>query len=212
MKIDIKSLVGSTKLLETLGYDVFWGKKMYDAAVGSSPAFEKYSGLSIRKQMLHAFTEYALDRSLSNFPGISLKEGWNECSYRFLEITGNTFSMTTSRVDDKDTAPSIARYRCTRAMRNQGLLFPEQETLPDGLPYLIFVHGVTIIKIEGKEQIDTLFCGIGMPNAEDPSKWEEFLSLDEYIRTTLEAPEEKINEKDLDALLKIKRQVISNGQ
>jgi hypothetical protein len=170
------------------------------------PAFEKYSGVSIRKQMLHAFTEYALDRSLSNFPGVSLRDDWNKRSYRFLEIIGNNFSMTTSLVKNKNQVPRRSRYRCTRAMRNQGLLFPEQEQLPDGLPYLIFVHGLTITKIEGKEQIEELFCGIGMPNAEDPAKWDDFLSLDEYIRAIPKAPEEEITEKDLDALLKIKRQ------
>jgi hypothetical protein len=125
MKTDIKSLVGSMKLLEILGYDVFRGKKIYDVAVHSIPAFGKYSGVSIQKQMLHAFTEYALDRSLSNFPGITLKDDWNKRSYRFLEMTGKKFFMTTSLVKNINKAPRMARYRCTRAMRNQGLLFPE---------------------------------------------------------------------------------------
>jgi hypothetical protein len=118
--------------------------------------------------------------------------------------------MTTSLVKNKNKVPRMARYRCTRAMRNQDLLFPEQEMLPEGLPYLIFVHGLMIITIEGQEQIEELFCGIGMPNAEDPTKWDEFLSLDEYIRAIPKAPEEEINEKDLDALLKIKRQFIND--
>jgi hypothetical protein len=200
------------KLLETLGYDVFRGKRMYDIAMHDSPAICKYSGVSIQKQMLHAYTEYALDLSLSNFPDISLKDEWNKRSYRFLEITGNNFSMTTSLVKNKNKVPRIARYRRTRAMRNQGMLFPDHETLPDGLPYLIFVHGLTITKIGGREQIEELFCGIGMPNAGDPTKWNEFLSLDEYIQPIPEAPEEEISEKDLDAFLKIKRQFINDGK
>jgi hypothetical protein len=212
MKIDINSLVGSTNLLETLGYDVFRGKKLYDIATHSIPAFGKYSGRSIQKQMLHAFTEYALDRSLSNLHGLSLKNEGNKRSYWFLEITGTKFSMTTSLVKNKDSVPRMARYRCTRAMRNQGLLFPEQEILPEGLPYLIFVHGLTITEIEGQERIEELFCGIGMPNAEAPTKWDDFLSLDEYIQPIPKAPEEEINEKDLDALLKIKREFMNDGR
>jgi hypothetical protein len=94
-------------------------------------------------------------------------------------------------------------------MQNQNVLFSDLETpLPDGPPYFIFTHGLTIIKADDGAKIDELFCGIGMPNADDPRRWEDFLSLNEYIQPH-ETPEEAIDEREIENLLKIKGQVIN---
>lgn len=209
MRIDIKQLVGS-ELLQILGYDVLQSKKMYDLILNNNPAFRRHSGISIQPQLLHAFTEYTIGQSLSNLPGIKLKTIWNKCSYRFLEIVSDHFTMTVSRVNAPNEIPRPAHFRLTRTMRNQPLLFSDMETLPDETPYLVFTHGLHILKIDEEKKIEELFCGIGMPNIEHPSHWAEFVSLNEYIQPMPNIPEEEINEQDFNALQEIRRQ-IQNG-
>jgi hypothetical protein len=69
---------------------------------------------------------------------------------------------------------------------------------------------VTIHKRQGATR-EELFCGIGMPNPDSLRQWAEFLSLDEYIKSTPNAPEEKIDEVDMNTLLKIKRRFIDDA-
>jgi hypothetical protein len=210
MKIDIKQLIGS-ELSKTLGYAILHAKKMYDVMINNYPAFGKHSGISIQPQVLHAVTEYAIEQNLSNWPGIKLTTIWNKRSYRFLEIVCDHFTMTISRVKYPHEVPRRADYRLTRTMRNQYFLFSDMETLPEGVPYLIFTHGLNLIKIDGQETNEELFCGIGMLNIERPTRWFDFVSLDEYIQPMPNIPEEEISERDLNALQqKIRRQIQAN--
>jgi hypothetical protein len=211
MKISIQTWLGPTGIFEELGYATLRGKQLYDVIMKEFPALNKNSGKSVQRQLLHVFTEYAVERSISNLPGIRYEEKWNGRSYHFLELNGQRFTMTTSLIRNGNTVPRTALYRCTRAMQNQNLLFPDLETqLSEGSPYFIFTHGLMIIKAENEVKIEELFCGIGMPNTDDPRRWEDFLSLNEYIKPH-ETPEEAIGERELETLLKIKEQVINGS-
>jgi hypothetical protein len=199
----IKDYIGFSDLPFACGRGLVRGKKYYTAIIRDTPAFQRYTGTYIQPDILHACTDYALSRELSGIEGIRLSESSNGCNYSFLEIHAPKFTMTTSLIESNAAVPRAARFRNFRSMSNQPRLFPDQEAArPDGKPYLILVHGRTLIKRDDM-LLDELFGGIGMPCSDVPTRWNEFLSLDEYIEAAMGMPEEVIDE-NADGFLLIK--------
>jgi hypothetical protein len=197
----------SKDLFLAYGQGIARGKKYRDIILKDNLALVRYTGKYLQPQILHACTDLAISQCLSSIPGVILDEKSNKRNYTFLEIATPDFFMTTSRVTGCATVPRHARFRCVRSMRNQPLLFDDQkDDLPIGKPYLILVHGLTIKKRKGEVVLEELFGGIGMPNADEPTRWNEFISLNDYIDTAaIDTPDETIDERD-PGFLKLKKQ------
>lgn len=200
----IKDCIGFSELPLACGRGLVRGKKYYTAIIQETPAFQQYTGTYIQPDILHACTDYALSRELSGIEGIRVSESSNGCNYTFLEIYASKFTMTTSLIESHMAVPRAARFRDFRSMSNQPYLFPDQEAArSDGKPYLILVHGRNLKKHDDKVLLDELFGGIGMPCSDEPTRWNDFLSLNEYIEVAMKTPEEIIDEND-DGFLLIK--------
>jgi hypothetical protein len=196
----------SKELLFAYGQGIARGKKYRDAVLKDNPALLRYTGKYLQPQILHACTDFAMSQCLASVSGLTLSERSNRKNYTFLEIEAPHFLMTTSRVTKYTEVPRYARFRCVRSMTNQPLMFPDQEAdRPIGKPYLILVHGLTIKKRDGEVVLEELFGGIGMPNADEPTRWNDFIRLDEYIEIAANVPDETIDELD-PGFLKLKKQ------
>jgi hypothetical protein len=201
----------SKELLLAYGQGIARGKRYRDIILKDNPALLRYTGKYLQPQILHACTDFALSQHLSSISGLKLSERSNKRNYTFLEIETSHFYMTTSRVRECTTVPRHAWFRCVRAMSNQPLLFADQEAdRPAGKPYLILVHGLTIKKRNGEIVLEELFGGIGMPNADEPTRWNEFVHLDEYIEAAASTPDETIDELD-PGFLKLKKHYSGDG-
>jgi hypothetical protein len=193
----IESII-SQEIFRSCGQGIARGKKYRDAIVKENLALSRYTGKYLQPQILHVCTDFAISQCLSSISSVTLFEQSNKKNYTFLEIETPCFVMTTSRVSKCAAVPRHARFRRVRAMRNQPPLFPEHEIdLPAGKPYLILVHGLNIEKRNGEIVLEELFGGIGMPNADEPTRWNEFIRLDEYIDMAAGgAPEETVDKND----------------
>jgi hypothetical protein len=201
----------SKELLFAYGQGIARGKKYRDIILKDNPALLRYTGKYLQPQILHACTDFAISQRLSSVSGLKLSERSNKRNYTFLEIETPHFYMTTSRVTGCIVVPRRAWFRCVRAMSNQPLLFTDQEAdRPAGKPYLILVHGLTIKEKDGEVVFEELFGGIGMPNADEPTQWNDFIRLDEYIEPAVSAPDETIDELD-PGFLKLKKHYSGDG-
>jgi hypothetical protein len=200
----------SQVLLSACGQGIAQGKKGRDIILKDNPALNSYTGKYLRPHILHACTDYAINRNLLGIPNIRITEEHNSRNYSFLQIETEHFYMTTSYVDQYTTVPRDAHFRCVRAMSNHPYLFQELENqLPKGKPYLVLIHGLIETKREGEVVFEELFGGIGMPCGDMPTQWNEYLSLAEYIDLAKTIPEEIIDEFD-PGFLKLKNKFGGN--
>lgn len=198
----------SQDLLLVYGQGIAKGKQYRDIIIRDYPALDSFTGKYLRPQILHACTDFAIRQSLLKTPHIKTTEEFNVRNYAFLQIETEHFYMTTSYVRRCTTVPRRAHFRCVRAMSNQPFLFQELEDRPKGKPYLILVHGLIEKRREGEIVHEELFGGIGMPCGDDPTRWNEFLRLSDYIDLA-NIPEESIDELD-PGFLKLKKNYLGD--
>jgi len=195
----------SEELLFIYGQSLAEGKRYRDIILRENPALGNYTGKYLRSQILHACTDFAISRFLSRIPQVKITEEFNARNYSFLQIETEHFYMTTSYVRRCTNVPRRAHFRCVRAMSNQPFLFSDlEEQRPKGKPYLILVHGLIEKKKNGDILHEELFGGIGMPCGDEPTRWNKFFPLTNYIDLVTNIPEETIDELD-PGFLKLKK-------
>ena len=200
----------SEKLLFAFGRGIAQGKMYRDIILREYPALGSYTGKYLQSQILHACTDFAITRHLPKIHHLRVTEKRNVRNYSFLQIETEHFYMTTSHVRRCTSVPRYAHFRCVRAMSNQPFLFDDlEEQRPKGKPYLILVHGLVEKKQKGEVIYEKLFGGIGMPCADMPTRWNDFMYLTDYIGLEPHIPEEIIDPLD-PGFMKFKKNLMGN--